>query len=173
MRYNDGTDAMYVTDPTQWNFPNMGTCCYYDFDTTYKNNYGGLYDWYAVNSGKLAPVGWHVPSKDEFQTLLDYCINNGYNYDGTTTGNVVARSLAKNSNEWELSGVSGSPGYDVTSNNMRTGLNVLPGGYISGGDHFKNGEFRDKGTRAMLWTSTEYQGEVMLEKKTLGIWICL
>jgi len=32
--------------------------------------YGALYNWYAVNTGKLAPVGWHVPTHAEFQTLI-------------------------------------------------------------------------------------------------------
>jgi uncharacterized protein (TIGR02145 family) len=31
--------------------------------------YGTLYSWKAVNSDTLCPVGWHVPSKDEWYTL--------------------------------------------------------------------------------------------------------
>ena len=28
-----------------------------------------MYDWYAVNTGKLCPTGWHVPSDEEFKQL--------------------------------------------------------------------------------------------------------
>ena len=31
--------------------------------------YGALYNWYAVNTGKLAPEGWHVPTHDEWKKL--------------------------------------------------------------------------------------------------------
>jgi uncharacterized protein (TIGR02145 family) len=34
------------------------------------NGYGALYNWYAVDTGKLAPNGWHVPSTNEFITLI-------------------------------------------------------------------------------------------------------
>lgn len=31
-----------------------------------------MYNWYAVNTGKLCPVGWHVPSLIELQVLINY-----------------------------------------------------------------------------------------------------
>ncbi|MEI7526639.1 MAG: FISUMP domain-containing protein, partial [Mariniphaga sp.] len=31
-----------------------------------------LYNWYAANSGLLAPKGWHVPSDAEWTTLFNY-----------------------------------------------------------------------------------------------------
>ena len=33
------------------------------------DKYGALYNWYAVNSGKLCPTGWHVPSDEEWKNL--------------------------------------------------------------------------------------------------------
>jgi uncharacterized protein (TIGR02145 family) len=29
-----------------------------------------LYNWYSVNSGKLCPTGWHVPTEDDWNTLI-------------------------------------------------------------------------------------------------------
>lgn len=29
-----------------------------------------MYDWFAVNSGKLAPKGWHIPSQQEWEQLV-------------------------------------------------------------------------------------------------------
>ena len=37
---------------------------WYGNDITNKNIYGALYNWDAVESGKLAPQGWHIPSDD-------------------------------------------------------------------------------------------------------------
>jgi len=34
--------------------------------------YGAFYNWYAVNTGKLAPIGWHVPTDAEWTTLSTY-----------------------------------------------------------------------------------------------------
>ena len=47
-------------------------CWYVDNIWTYKSTYGALYNWYAVNSGKLCPTGWHVPTDEEFTTLVNY-----------------------------------------------------------------------------------------------------
>lgn len=33
--------------------------------------YGKLYNWYAASDPKFAPAGWHVPTKAEFETLLN------------------------------------------------------------------------------------------------------
>ena len=66
--------------------------CHYNGDPEYGKKYGKLYNWYAVNTGKLAPAGWHVPNQVEFITLQAYLIANGYNYDNTTIGNKIAIS---------------------------------------------------------------------------------
>ena len=35
--------------------------------------YGRLYNWYAATDPRgIAPAGWHVPSQDEWQTLIDF-----------------------------------------------------------------------------------------------------
>lgn len=34
--------------------------------------YNAFYNWWAVNSGLLAPTGWHVPSETEFNSLITY-----------------------------------------------------------------------------------------------------
>ena len=62
-------------------------------DNTITIDTGYLYNYYAVETGKLAPTGYRVPSNDDFTTLVNYLIANGYNYDDTTTGNKIAKSL--------------------------------------------------------------------------------
>lgn len=72
-KYNDGTKIPLVTDNTAWlNLATPGFCWYNNDSTTFKNLDGALYNWYTVNTGKLCPVGWHVPTDAEWSTLTTY-----------------------------------------------------------------------------------------------------
>jgi len=65
--YNDGTPIPNVTDNTEWSNLTTGAYCWYDNDeTTYKDTYGALYNWYTVETGNLCPSGWHVPMYTEW-----------------------------------------------------------------------------------------------------------
>jgi uncharacterized protein (TIGR02145 family) len=69
--FNDGTPIPQVTDVTDWfNLITPGYCWYDNDEATYKETYGALYNWYAVETGKLCPTGWHVPSDDDWQILV-------------------------------------------------------------------------------------------------------
>jgi len=72
-KYNDGTSIPLVTDSTEWkNLTTPGYCWYNNEGATFKNEYGGLYNWYSVKTGKLAPSGWHVATMDDWYTLFIY-----------------------------------------------------------------------------------------------------
>jgi uncharacterized protein (TIGR02145 family) len=71
-KYNDGTSIPMVTDSTAWYKLVTPGYCWYDNDASYKNTYGAMYNWYAVNTGKLCPSGWHVPSDAEWVKLTDF-----------------------------------------------------------------------------------------------------
>lgn len=44
--------------------------CYYANDSIKGTKYGKLYNWYAVNDPRgIAPLGWHIPSDDEWSIL--------------------------------------------------------------------------------------------------------
>ncbi len=70
IKYNDNTDIPNITDNTSWQNDTAGAYSWYNNnEATYKDTYGALYNFYAVNTGKLCPTGWHVPSDDEWTTL--------------------------------------------------------------------------------------------------------
>jgi uncharacterized protein (TIGR02145 family) len=47
--------------------------CWYSNDSiAYANPFGALYNWYAINTSKLCPTGWHVPTIVEWETLKSY-----------------------------------------------------------------------------------------------------
>jgi uncharacterized protein (TIGR02145 family) len=72
-RFNDGTAIPLITNDTEWsNLTTSGYCWYNNDSITYKNTYGALYNWYTVDTGKLCPTGWHVPTDVEWQTLVNY-----------------------------------------------------------------------------------------------------
>jgi uncharacterized protein (TIGR02145 family) len=72
-KYNDGTAIPNVTDGTAWsNLTTPGYCWYDNNETFAKNTYGALYNWYAVNTGKLCPTGWHLPLDAEWTTLITF-----------------------------------------------------------------------------------------------------
>jgi uncharacterized protein (TIGR02145 family) len=72
-KYNDGTSILNVTDNTAWgNLATPGYCWYNNDAATNKNVYGALYNWFTVNTGKLCPTGWHVPSDTEWTVLTNF-----------------------------------------------------------------------------------------------------
>jgi uncharacterized protein (TIGR02145 family) len=132
-RYIDGTAVPFVTDKTVWNTNNTPGYCWYNDASTYKDTYGALYNWYAVNTGKLCPTGWHVPTNDEWKILENYI-------GGSTSGNKLRETgtthwLAPNDGTNE-SGFTGLPGGWRNSGN--------PDGFFGLGDH------------GAWWSSTEY-----------------
>ncbi|NUY80486.1 fibrobacter succinogenes major paralogous domain-containing protein [Flavobacterium sp. MAH-1] len=47
--------------------------CYYGNDPENELKYGKLYNWFAVSDPRgLAPKGYHVPSKADWETLVDF-----------------------------------------------------------------------------------------------------
>lgn len=109
--------------------------------------YGNLYNWYAVNNAHgLAPNGWHIPTKTEWDTLISYLTDNGYGYEGS--GNDIAKSMASKT-EWATSEITGSPGNNPASNNS-SGLNLHSSGFRIGAT------FMLLSWNSFIWTATEY-----------------
>lgn len=148
-RYRNG-DAIGTTTAS---IPNDATSKYqwaYNNDENNVAKYGRLYTWYAATDTRnIAPVGWHVPTDAEWTTLESYLIANGYNYDGTTTGDKTAKSLAATT-DWNTYTTTGTIGNDLTKNNS-SGFTALPGGY-----RYYTGTFYGIGYYGYWWSSTEY-----------------
>ena len=50
----------------------------YEASNKFDEVLGGTYNWYVVETGKLCPSGWHVPSSAEWTILTDYLIEQNY-----------------------------------------------------------------------------------------------
>ncbi len=150
-KFNDGNAIPNVTGDTDWSNLHSPAYCWYDNNALNKATYGALYNWYTVITGKLCPTGWHVPTTAEWTTLENYLIDNGYNYDGTTTGNKYAKALASNTG-WTSSTILGAVGnIDYSAKRNATGFTALPGGFRN-----SSGTFYYIGDYGSWWSSTEY-----------------
>jgi uncharacterized protein (TIGR02145 family) len=133
VKYNDGTAITLVADGATWSELSLPGYCWYNNDAaTYKDTYGALYNWYTVNTGKLCPAGWHVPSDPEWTTLTNYL--GGVSVAGgklKETGTV----------HWI------SPNTGATN---ESGFTAIPGG-----DRSTNGTFYDIGIYDSWWSSTQ------------------
>jgi uncharacterized protein (TIGR02145 family) len=73
-KYNNGDPIPQATNPTQWtayNAISQGCWAYPDFNPANGPVYGKLYNGYAVADPRgLIPGGYHIPSENEFQTLI-------------------------------------------------------------------------------------------------------
>jgi uncharacterized protein (TIGR02145 family)/uncharacterized repeat protein (TIGR02543 family) len=70
-KLNDGTAINLETKDSLWPNGNLNYC-WFNNDSIYKKEYGALYNLYVVQTGKLAPLGWHVATGDEWTTLVDF-----------------------------------------------------------------------------------------------------
>jgi uncharacterized protein (TIGR02145 family) len=120
-------------------------------DAAAKKKWGALYSASAALSGKLAPTGWHVSTDADWDTLQNYLITNGYNYDGTMSGNKIAKSMAQTT-DWQTFTEAGAVGKDLSKNNA-SGFSALPGG-----THYFDGTFFDQNVIGYWWTSTARDG---------------
>jgi uncharacterized protein (TIGR02145 family) len=148
-KFNDGTPIPNVTDNAAWAALLTPGVCSYNNTTSADTigSYGLLYNWYAVNTGKLCPSGWHVPTLVDWNNLTNFLINNHYNYDSSLTTNGFAKALASTSG-WKASPGKGSVGNtDYPANRNITGFNAQATGY-------RGGSFINAGFFATWWSST-------------------
>ena len=69
--YRNGDAIPLVTDPLVWDSLTTGAYTYSNSDPS-GGTYGFYYNWYAVNDPRgLAPVGYHIPSENEWITLIN------------------------------------------------------------------------------------------------------
>ena len=134
-KYNDGTNIPNVTGGNAWSVLTTGAYCNYDNDPSNVATYGRLYNWHAVNTGKLCPTGWHVPTDEEWWTLADYL------GDQSVIGGKLKET---GTTHWQSSS-------EGTTN--ETGFTALPGGLRS-----FNGTFDHIGNDGYWWSTNEHLG---------------
>lgn len=89
-KLNDGTVISLVEDSAAWKSSNIPAYCFLENTTNADNirKFGALYNWFAVDTKKLAPEGWHVPTDSDWTELQDYLIANGYGATSNSTNSI-------------------------------------------------------------------------------------
>jgi uncharacterized protein (TIGR02145 family) len=140
-KYNNNIAIPNVTNNTSWANLSNAAYCWYNNDISFKPTLGALYSWYTIHAGELCPIGWHVPTDEEFNTLeLFLGMNpdsvNLWGWRGTDQG-----SQMKSSFGWESDG----------NGTNSSGFTGLAGGYRQGA----NGSFNALGVLTYWWTSSD------------------
>ncbi|MCK5102664.1 MAG: fibrobacter succinogenes major paralogous domain-containing protein [Cyclobacteriaceae bacterium] len=129
--YQNGDTIPSGYDRTDWENLMIGAYSLYNDSI---RSFGLLYNWYTVNDTRnIAPVGWHVPTKDEWDTLI---VNLG--------GDAIAGGKLK-----EVGTVNwNEPNTGATN---ESGFTSLPSGYR----YYDDGGYYSLGTMSYYWTSSE------------------
>jgi uncharacterized protein (TIGR02145 family) len=116
--YNDGTSIAGNLNNTAWTTTTSGAQAIYGGDSL--NNYavyGRLYNGYAVNTGKLCPTGWHVPTDAEWDDLETYL--------GGAGAAVKLKVSSSHTPAWNGNNSSGFTALPGGGRNQGTGLYTL------------------------------------------------
>ena len=89
-----------------------------------------------METGKLAPKGWHVPTDAEWTELTDYLAANGH----TGTEGTALKSKSGWNDHWD--GTNGTDDY---------GWEGIPGGFRT-----SNGDFNLIGYHGYWWSSSQF-----------------
>lgn len=127
----------------------------------YKNSFGRLYSYYGVKeiADKLTN-GWHVPSKEEWATLLSYVecnsdVDFNQNEDHIRIGETVGYKL-KSKDYWISPKNNDADDQEPSQNSKnvdKIGFSALPGGVVS--RIHRDEQITSFGKYAGFWTSTQ------------------
>ena len=138
-KMSDGTDIPFHEAQTWASLKTPGYS-WYNFQT-YGDTYGAQYNWYAVETGKLCPAGWHVPSDEEWQVMEMHL--------GLSSGEAQSTGFRGIQGEGGKLKDTGTEHWDSpnTGATNETGFTGLPGGVRTSG-------VMSLGRYGHWWTST-------------------
>ena len=141
--YNDGAPIANPTTDADWlaaGSAKTGAYCYYNNDPNIGKTYGALYNWYTINTGKLAIKGWHVPTYDEWMQMVSS--KSIADSNGFTGGSLKETDY----DHWK------SPNAGATN---ITGFTAIPSGERADNKSYVFG-FLDLHLTASWWTADEW-----------------
>ncbi len=136
-KYNDGTaiplEPLHEPSWISWTEVPGGAYCWYNSDEgLHRLNHGAIYNFKAVETGKLCPSGWKVPDLSQWNILRRSLGSD------STTGNKLRETGTAH---WD------SPNKGATN---ETGFTAVPGGYLK----MVSPYFRGLGTSGQWWSAS-------------------
>ena len=139
--YRNGDPLPMIPSGGNWLQGTTGVSCWYGGDSTLQCPLGRLYNWYAATDPRgLCPVGWHLPSDSEWNTLIGF-IDPSYSPGVTGTQSTTAGGKMKST------GTAYWSGNNPADNS--TGFSALGGGHRTG-----TGSFTFQGAQGAWWSAT-------------------
>ncbi len=152
--YRNGDSIPHASDDSAWAGMTVGAYSNYYNNEENVNIYGRLYNWYVIEDIRnIAPIGWHVPSDDEWKILEMYlgvspAIIDAWGGRGTDEGGKMKEI---GTSHWI------SPNTGATN---LSGFSARPGGYRTDYGHYTNLR-----SSAIYWSSTAPAAEVALIRR--------
>lgn len=148
-KYSDGDLIDFPgIDDSAWENNSTGAFSWYNNDATWKDFYGALYNWHAVNNPSgLCPQGWKVPSDEQWTQLTTFI--GGTN---SPSGNKLKSCRQVNSPLHGECSTVVHPRWIFDGYNWGTddyGFAALPGGY-----RHTTGYFDLLGEQGLWWSSS-------------------
>jgi uncharacterized protein (TIGR02145 family) len=173
-RYNDGEIIPTGLDDNHWFTTTSGAYSVYphsgiddmDSHSEVLAAYGALYNWYAVDTGRLCPVDWEVPSDEDWKSLeghADTMYGTGHvEWDTIQWRGHDAGQRLRATYDFGFSLKSIEEALPVRGTDI-FGFTALPGG-------FRNfiGPFFDHGNYGYWWSSTE-ENEYLAWMRSMGV----
>ncbi|MBN2858121.1 MAG: fibrobacter succinogenes major paralogous domain-containing protein [Candidatus Delongbacteria bacterium] len=130
--FRNGEEIPEVSDYNEWkNLTGAGRRSYNN-DQLISSVYGSLFNWYAVKDSRLiAPEGWHVPTDDEWDILINWV-------GGEDSAGVKLKETGFDHWSYPNEGAANE-----------TGFTALPGGW-----RINMGNFYNINTEGYWWAST-------------------
>ncbi len=128
LHYNNGDLITNIKDNAIWSMEMEGARCYLDNDSVKNASvFGALYNWFAVSDPRrICPVGWHVPSNEDWN-LLEIFLDNTVDTSSQSDRGTIIGELLKDTSRYFWKNGKGS-------NN--SGFSALPGGFrYADGNH--------------------------------------
>lgn len=163
-RYSNGDSIIFLplsAGKGVFHLQTQGVYCAYD-DTADPDSlatYGLLYNGHTVvDQRNLCPDGWHVPSDEEWITLVTYLDNgeNAFDPNGTGTNGVVGGRLKEvGTLHWNAPNPADNS----------SGFTALPGGIRYGDTYYY------KSQQALFWSFTEYVNDTIPNIQGKVLWM--
>jgi uncharacterized protein (TIGR02145 family) len=150
-KYNDGTSITTGLSNDAWVNTSTGAYSIYDNNDANNTTYGKLYNWYTVNTGKLCPTGWHIPSNVEWTLLVDFL-----------GGEAEAGGKMKSTIGWLApnTGATNSSGFTGLSGSARNNGSGIYGGLSYYGYWWSNMVFNADVAFSMYLTHNKSEAEL-------------
>jgi uncharacterized protein (TIGR02145 family) len=123
-KYRNGDAIPNVTGSVAWMELTSAAYCNYNNEEKYSKIYGRLYNDYAAHDSRnIAPVGWHLPTLNDWRILIYNADPNAvFQRDGRSDSNAGIKLKETGFTHWTeaKSSISGT---------NETGFTAVPGGF--------------------------------------------